>query len=94
MLATIRADENVQLVSLTGESLRPHNTDDLVNSAPPIVAHPVAAPPTADALSSSADLYYEVDKRQLGLLPGQRIGVELPLRGVPGGTGRALRCGA
>ncbi|WP_372899634.1 efflux RND transporter periplasmic adaptor subunit, partial [Stieleria sp.] len=68
LLRDIQSDENAQLVSLSGDPLRE-----------PIVAKPIAAPPTADAFSSSADVYYEVDNRQIGLRPGQRIGVELPM---------------
>jgi len=57
-----------------------------------ITAKPIAAPPTADVMTSSADLYYEVDNRKLHLRPGQRIGVELPMSKseksliVPGGA--------
>lgn len=43
----------------------------------PSQARAIAAPPTADPLSSSADLYFEIDNRQTGLRPGQRIGLEL-----------------
>lgn len=67
MLAEIQQDEPAKLVSLSGATL-PHD----------VMAKPIAAPPTADAMSSSADLYYEVDNSKLALRPGQRIGVELP----------------
>ncbi|TWU04109.1 efflux RND transporter periplasmic adaptor subunit [Neorhodopirellula pilleata] len=67
MLAEIQQDEPAKLVSLSGDTL-PHD----------VMANPIAAPPTADAMSSSADLYYEVDNSKLALRPGQRIGVELP----------------
>jgi multidrug efflux pump subunit AcrA (membrane-fusion protein) len=64
----VRTEQAASLVSLSSEPL-PHV----------ISANPVVAPPTADALNSSADLYYEVDNRVLQLRPGQRIGVEIPL---------------
>ncbi len=70
LLGTIETDQNANLVSLSGSALE--------TSSP---ARPIAAPPTADANSSSVDLYYEVDNRRLGLRPGQRIGVQLPLKG-------------
>ena len=44
-----------------------------------IKAQPIAAPPTATALSSTVDLYYQVDNSQGLLRPGQRVGVQLPL---------------
>ncbi len=41
-----------------------------------------SAPPTADAASSSADLYYEIDNREMNLMPGQRVGVDIPMTSV------------
>lgn len=46
-------------------------------SGPVVRATPVAAPPSADATSSSVDLFFEV--RGAGLRPGERVGVTLPL---------------
>ena len=40
---------------------------------------PVAAPPTAQALSSTIDLYYAVDNRNGKLRPGQKLNVNIPL---------------
>ncbi|MEZ6063018.1 MAG: efflux RND transporter periplasmic adaptor subunit [Planctomycetaceae bacterium] len=68
LLAEIQTNEPAQLAWLSGESFPQE-----------IIAKPVAAPPTADPLSSSADLYYEVDNRELKLRPGQRVGVRLPV---------------
>ncbi|TWU54471.1 copper/silver efflux system membrane fusion protein CusB [Rubripirellula tenax] len=68
LLTSIQTDQAAMLVSLSGDAL-----------SPTARATPVAAPPTADAMTSSADLYYQVDNRELGLRPGQRIGVELPM---------------
>ena len=45
----------------------------------PELAIPVDAPPTADASSSSADLYFEVSNLQSHFRPGQRVGIELPM---------------
>ncbi len=67
LLSAVRTNEPARLVSLSGDGL----------SA--VTATPVAAPPTADVMSSSADLYYQVDNRELGLRPGQRVGVEVPM---------------
>jgi len=44
-------------------------------------AKPIAAPPSADPLSSTVDLYYELSNRKGTLHPGERIGVTLPLKG-------------
>ena len=43
------------------------------------VAVPISAPPTADAGSSSADLYYEIPNTDSSFRPGQRVGVDLPM---------------
>lgn len=42
-------------------------------------AGPVAAPPTASALASSADLYYHIDNADGSLHPGERLGVSMLL---------------
>lgn len=42
---------------------------------------PVVAPPSANALAATVDLFYEVDNKDRLLRPGQRVGVTLPLRG-------------
>ena len=42
-----------------------------------LLAKPIVAPPTADSLGTTADLYFEIDNRSLGLRPGQRVGVHL-----------------
>ncbi len=72
LLAKIRRDQVVRLVALDGSTL----------STTARLGKPIAAPPTADAASSSADLYYEVDNRELRLMPGQRIGIDLPMHSV------------
>ena len=47
----------------------------------PIAARRVVAPPSADPVSSSVDLYYELS-RGAGLRPGQRVSVSVPLTGA------------
>ena len=42
-------------------------------------ASDLGAPPTADAGSSSADLYFEVANVDSSFRPGQRVGVDLPM---------------
>jgi multidrug efflux pump subunit AcrA (membrane-fusion protein) len=55
---------------------------DQVNAIPKeIVASPVVAPPSADPLSSSVDLYFECKNENALLRPGQRVGVQLAIRG-------------
>jgi len=67
-LREVQKDQNAKLVSLSGDPI-----------AENLFAKPIAAPPTADSMTSSADLYYEVSNSELQLRPGQRIGVELPM---------------
>lgn len=72
LLPKLKRDQSVRLVSLDGASLGDASH----------VGKPIAAPPTADAASSSADLYYEVDNRELQLMPGQRVGIDIPMVSV------------
>ena len=44
-------------------------------------ALPVAAPPTANPLSGTVDLYYEIDQEDSVFRPGERVGAQLPLVG-------------
>ncbi len=44
-------------------------------------ARPVRTTPSANALATTVDLYYEVDNHEGKLRPGQRVGITLPLRG-------------
>lgn len=43
-------------------------------------AGPVAAPPSADPVTATADLFYEIENRDGALRPGQRVTVALPLK--------------
>jgi len=51
-------------------------------SSTAVVARPVTGPQTSDPLSTSIDLYYEVDNSKGNFRPGQRIGVTLPYKGT------------
>ena len=44
-------------------------------------AKPVAAPPSADPLAATADLFFELPNANLSLRPGQKVNATLPLRG-------------
>jgi RND family efflux transporter MFP subunit len=70
LLETILADAEARIVGLGGQS-----------NLEPRAAHPVQAPPSADPISTTADLYFEADNPDGCLRPGQRVGVELLLRG-------------
>ncbi|MDX2033572.1 MAG: efflux RND transporter periplasmic adaptor subunit [Blastocatellia bacterium] len=48
-------------------------------------ARPVSAPPTADAVSDTADLYFELSNADGALRPGQKLGVTLAVRGTQEG---------
>lgn len=46
-----------------------------------VAAKPAIAPPSADPLAATVNLFYELDNRQAKFLPGQRVAAELTLRG-------------
>ncbi len=60
--------------ALIGELGKPKTADNLT-------AKPVVAPPSADSLSSTVDLYYEMKNKDGHLHPAERVGVTLPLKG-------------
>ncbi len=62
------------------QSAKIHNLADAPGAASRL-ARPVKAPPSADALSNTADLYFELANSDGSLRPGQRMGVTLALRG-------------
>jgi len=72
LLPKVKRDQAVHLVTLDGSPL----------ASTPQRGKPISAPPIADAASSSADLYYEVDNRDLRLKPGQRIGIDMRMTSV------------
>jgi RND family efflux transporter MFP subunit len=45
-----------------------------------VTAEPVSAPPSADPLGSTVDLFYVLDNQPGTFSPGQKVGVTLPLR--------------
>lgn len=49
------------------------------------VGKPVPAPPAANALAGTADLFYELDNKAGSDRPGQRVGVSVPLAGAAEG---------
>ena len=76
LLSSIQPKAYGRVVSLDGKqtSRTSHEVESQSERALPI-----EAPPTADAGSSSADLYFEVSNQQSNLRPGQRVGIELPM---------------
>ncbi len=76
LLNSIQTGVQGRVVSLDGKAIS-HTTQS--GEAVPVLAIPVDAPPTADANSSSADLYFEVSNLQSKFRPGQRLGIELPM---------------
>ena len=77
LLSSIQPGAYGRVVSLDGKA--PERTSQAIQSESER-ALPIDAPPTADAASSSADLYFEVSNRQTNFRPGQRIGIELPMK--------------
>ena len=57
------------------------SASSLSNTANSVKARPIMAPPSANALSSSVDLYYEVDNADSQFHPGERLTVMVPLKG-------------
>ena len=76
LLSQLAGNEAARLVALDGGPLQDQASPR--NDMP--AARPIDAPPTADAASSTADIYFEVDNRVIGLRPNQRVGVQLPLK--------------
>ena len=66
----LAANEDADVVPLTS---RPGATSKR--------ARPVEAPPSANLLAGTVDLYYELANAEDALAPGQRVGVSIPLIG-------------
>ena len=66
----LAAGEDAEIVPLTS---RPGATSKR--------ARPVEAPPSANLLAGTVDLYYELANAEDALAPGQRVGVSVPLIG-------------
>jgi RND family efflux transporter MFP subunit len=74
----IYAGEMAAVVQGTPGTVRPLNADA---SAPARQATPVSAPPSADPLAATVDLYFQLSNADLSLQPGRKVSVTLPLRG-------------
>jgi RND family efflux transporter MFP subunit len=70
LLPDVETGVTAQIVDLDG---RP--------SFEPRSATPVAAPPSADPITATADLYFETSNAEKRLRPGQRVAISLTLRG-------------
>ncbi len=51
------------------------------NETPKLMARPIVAPPSANPLSSSVDLYYELDNTGKRFRPGERVTARIPMVG-------------
>ncbi len=47
----------------------------------PFAAKPIAAPPSANPLAGTVDVYYELDNTAAKFSPGHRVGVTIPIKG-------------
>jgi membrane fusion protein, heavy metal efflux system len=54
---------------------------DLSQQHEQVMIGPVAAPPTADPIASSIDLYYQLNNAESRFHPGERVSVNVPLKG-------------
>lgn len=54
----------------------------ITTKMPTILATPVVAPPSANPLASTVDVFYELPNREGALFPGQRLGVTIPLKSM------------
>lgn len=50
-------------------------------AAPRYIAHPIIAPPSAVVNTMTVDTYHELNNLTAGFVPGQRVSVELQIRG-------------
>ncbi len=64
------ADADAQIIGLEGDRAEEQ-----------LLARAVAAPPSADPLAATADLYYELDNTSGNFRPGERVGVSLLVKG-------------
>ncbi len=77
LLSSVQSNIHGRVVSLDGSAANQHAPG--ATEFQSAQAFPIEAPPTADAGSSTADLYFEVSNQQFNFRPGQRIGIELPM---------------
>jgi hypothetical protein len=59
----------------------PASVSPLAGKGPALDAPPAAAPPTANPLARTVDLFYSLDNRAAGYSPGHGVAVALPLEG-------------
>lgn len=71
----LRPDENAEVVPLTA---RPGGGGQLSE-----IAKPVDAPPSANPTAGTKDVYYEVENSNGRLVPGERVGVIVPMVNEP-----------
>jgi RND family efflux transporter MFP subunit len=74
----VYAGETSQLALDTSAEVVPLNTEEKNRG---YTAKPIAAPPTATALASTVDLYYELANSEGRLRPGERMTVRVKLQG-------------
>lgn len=60
---------------------QPVQVRPLGQSGPPRLARPVNAPPSANAIAGTVDVYFAIDNRDRVYRVGQRVGVILPITG-------------
>jgi RND family efflux transporter MFP subunit len=53
-----------------------------LNGGPVYQAQPAQAPPSADPLATTSDLFFQLDNRQAALRPGEKVNATLPVRGL------------
>jgi hypothetical protein len=75
LLSTLETEAPANIVKLDGSPMI-HPTSGKEFQ---FTAMPADAPPSALAVTSSADIYYEVPNDMLHLRPGQRVGVSIPV---------------
>lgn len=71
------------LVQLDGQTTTSSHPDQPLLQASDgenIIAKPIPAPPSADPLASTVDVFFEVENTSGKLHPGQRVGVRVPLK--------------
>jgi cobalt-zinc-cadmium efflux system membrane fusion protein len=76
----IYAGDLEQVEARQSASVRP--LSDYTTGAQPFAARPIAAPVTADPLTTSVDLFYELPNADSRFRPGQRVSVALGLKGT------------
>ncbi|MBW8883672.1 MAG: efflux RND transporter periplasmic adaptor subunit [Planctomycetia bacterium] len=75
----VYAGETAQLALQSSAEVVPLNSERKTRG---YVAKPIIAPPTATALSSTVDLYYELANSEGRLRPGERMTVRVKLQGA------------